>query len=369
MATKSRAVVVTGPGKLEINTFPLPQIGDSDGILKIELAGVCGSDPGIFNGKSARAARPYPIILGHEIVGRIHKMGDEAKKRHGVDIGDRVIIEYAFGCGQCPMCLEGRYTVCQNFRNYGSMISCAPPPHLYGAYADYLYIPSRAMVHKIGDEISPEEGVMICAVLGNGIRWLSQIGGVGIGQAVVIVGPGQQGLAGVAVAKESGAEPIIIVGVDANKQRLEIAEKFGADIAINASQQDPVPIVAKATGGAMANLVMDVSGQAAGAQTALALAGSGATVVLPGLYGGKAEIPLLLDKIVFNEITLKGVFSHDFKAVKPAIKMAAKKKYPFEELITHRFGLEKAEHALKLVGGEDRDQFVMKVVLDPTMGE
>lgn len=367
MTSQSRAVVAVAPGKLEIQTFPLPNIGPSDGILKIELAGVCGSDPGIFNGKTSRAPRPYPIILGHEIVGRIHEMGDEACKRHGVAIGDRVIIEYAFGCGTCQMCLEGRYTICRNFRNYGSMISCAPPPHLYGAYADYLYIPERAMVHKIGDDISPETGVLISAVLGNGIRWLRQIGGVSLGQTVAVIGPGQQGLAAVAVAKESGAEPIIVVGLEQDRERLETALRFGADIVINADQEDPVERVSKETLGNMANLVMDVTGHPSGAKTAVSLAGSGATIVLPGLYGGEKEIPLLLDRIVFNEITLKGVFSHDFKAVKPAIKMAARGRYPFGDLVSHRLPLDKAEYALGLVAGDYRGENVMKVVLDPAM--
>ena len=78
---KTRAVVVTEAGKLEMREYPLPQIGEEDGILKVELAGVCGSDPGIFRGKASRAPRPYPLILGHEIVGRVHRMGNEAKAR------------------------------------------------------------------------------------------------------------------------------------------------------------------------------------------------------------------------------------------------------------------------------------------------
>jgi alcohol dehydrogenase len=364
---KTRAVVVTGPGKLEMREFPLPETGDEDGILKLELVGVCGSDPGIFKGKSARGERPYPIILGHEIVGRIYKMGQAAQKRHGVSEGDRVIIEYAFGCGKCRPCLEGRYTLCQNFYNYGSMMSCAQPPHLYGAYADYLYIHPRAMLHKIGDEISPEAAVLICAVLGNGVRWLRHIGGVSIGQAVAIVGPGQQGLAGVAVAKEAGANPIMVVGLERDAERLEMAQRFGADVVINADRQDPVEAVSRATGGEMAGLVMDVTGHPSGALLALELAGLGATIILPGLYGAGVEAPLALDKVVFKEISLKGVFSHDFPAVEPAIRMAASGKYPLEDMVTHRFPLEEALRALKLVGGEVPGETPMKVVLDPAL--
>ena len=364
---KTRAVVVTGPGKLEMREFPLPETGDEDGLLKLELVGVCASDPGIFKGKSARGERPYPIILGHEMVGRVHRMGQAAQKRHGVSEGDRVIIEYAFGCGKCRPCLEGRYTLCQNFYNYGSMVSCAQPPHLYGAYADYLYIHPRAMVHKIGDGISPEAAVLICAVLGNGVRWLRQIGGVSIGQAVAIVGPGQQGLAGVAVAKEAGANPIMVVGLERDAERLEMARRFGADLVINADRQDPVEAVSQATGGEMAGLVMDVTGHPSGALLALDLAGLGATIILPGIYGAGVEAPLVLDKVVFKEISLKGVFSHDFPAVEPAIRMAASGKYPLADMVTHRFPLEKALHALKLVAGEVPGETPMKVVLDPAL--
>ncbi len=364
---KSRAVVVTEPGHLEMREYPLPQVGPQDGILKVELVGVCGSDPGIFKGKSARGQRPYPIILGHEMVGRVYRMGQEARKRHGVKEGDRVIIEYAFGCGFCRPCLAGRYTICQNFYNYGSMVSCADPPHLYGAYADYVYIHPRAMVHKVGEDISPEVAVLICAVLGNGVRWLAQVGGLRVGQAVAIVGPGQQGLAGVAVASRAGAAPIMVVGKAGDAHRLELARRFGAHLLIDADRQDPVEEVGQATGGATAQLVIDVSGHPAGAATALSLAGLGATVILPGIYGGQTEVPLLLDQVVYKEIRLQGVFSHDFKAVEPAIALARSGRIPLEEMVSHRLPLEEAERALQLVAGQVPGENVMKVVLDPSL--
>lgn len=364
---RSRAMVLLGPQQMKMQRFPLPEVKNDDGILKLELIGVCGSDPGIYKGKTSRAPRPYPIILGHEIVGRIHKMGKDAQKRHGVKEGDRVIIEYAFGCGTCTPCLAGRYTLCEKYYNYGSMVSCQEPPHLFGAYADYLYIHPRAMVHKIGNGISPEVGVLICAVLGNAVRWVRQIGGASLGQPVAIIGPGQQGLAGIVVAKEAGAEPIIVIGLDIDRERLKMAERFGADIVINAENQDPVEAVSRATGGTMAGLVMDVTGKASGAALAISLAGLGATVILPGLYGGQTQVPLTLDQVVFKELRLIGVFSHDFNSVKPAIKLAAHSEYPFEDMISHRFALEDAEKAIKLVSGDMPGEIPMKVVLDPFM--
>ena len=112
---KSEAMVVTRPGHMEMQEFDLPETGAEDGLLKVELVGVCGSDPKIFLGKPSRGTRPFPLILGHEIVGRVHQMGEGARKRHGVQEGDRVIVEYAFGCGECRPCLAGRYhTLRQN---------------------------------------------------------------------------------------------------------------------------------------------------------------------------------------------------------------------------------------------------------------
>ncbi|MCF8083614.1 MAG: alcohol dehydrogenase catalytic domain-containing protein, partial [Deltaproteobacteria bacterium] len=343
---KTRAMVLTGPGKLELQEFPLPETGEDDGLLKLELIGVCGSDPGIYKGKTRGAPRPFPIILGHEIVGRIQRMGARARKRHDVEEGDRVIIEYAFGCGECKPCLAGRYTLCEKYYSYGSMISCKEPPHLFGAYADYLYIHPRAMVHKIDDTISPETAVLICAVLGNAVRWLRTIGNVSIGQRVAIVGPGQQGLAGVVAAKESGAGPVFVVGLSRDRDRLEMARRFGADRVINAEKEDPVQIISDHTQGAMAELTMDATGHPSGASLALSLAGTGATVILPGLYGPTTEVPLLLDRAVLKELTLKGVFSHDAPAVEAAIHAARQDKYPLVEMISHRFPLERAEDAI-----------------------
>lgn len=88
-------------------------------------------------------------------------------------------------------------------------------------------------------------------------------------------------------------------------------------------------------------------------------------MVLPGLYGANTEIPLLLDKLVFKEIRLLGAFSHDFQAVEPAIAMAVRGKYPLTDMISHRYPLEEAEKAVRLVGGEFPDEEPIKVVLDP----
>ena len=365
MAEKTRSMVVETPGKMAVWEFTLPQLGDEDGLLKVEMAGVCGSDPGMFKGKATALAIQYPLILGHEIVGRIEKIGAKAAVRHQVKQGDRVIIETAFGCGHCLSCLTGNYVHCEAQMFYGHTIPCSEPPHLWGAYGQHLYIAPRAMVHKISDTLPPEEAVFIGAVLGNAIRWLRVLGGVSIGHTVVIEGPGLQGLAGVIVAKESGADKIIVTGLGKDARRFELAREFGATHCLNIEHQDPEEAVREITRGAMADVVMDVTGNPEGAKKALDLVRQRGTIVMPGIYGAKKEIPLVLDKIVFKEVKIQGVLSQDVTSVLPAIKLAESRKYPLAKMITHRYSLEDAEKAVRLVGGEKPEEEPIKVVIVP----
>jgi alcohol dehydrogenase len=361
----SGAIVLEAPGKMVLKEFPLPAIGPEEGLLKVEMVGVCGSDVGMYRGKATRAPRPYPIIMGHEIFGTIVEVGEKASKRWNLKEGDRAIVEYAFGCGECFYCKQGDYIHCEAMFTYGSMISCKDPPHLWGAYSEYLFLPPRAMVHRVRQDLLPEVGVLICAVLGNAIRWVQVIGGVRQGDIVVIEGPGQQGLAGVIVAREAGAQKVIVTGMTKDRIRFELAKTFGADEIIDVEKDDPVRRVKEITGGKMADLVMDVTGSPKGAITAIDLVKKKGTVILPGLYGMDREIPLVLDKIVYKEVRVQGVFSHDFRSVLPAIKLAESGKYPLEKMVTHRFPLEKAEKAIRVAGGEIEGEDPIKVVIIP----
>jgi alcohol dehydrogenase len=358
-------MVVESPGKMSMWEFAIPEIGNEDGLLKVEMAGVCGSDPGMFKGKATALRIQYPLILGHEIVGRIEKIGKKAAERHKVREGDRVIIETAFGCGYCHSCLTGDYVHCEAQMFYGHTIPCSEPPHLWGAYGEHLYIAPRAMVHKISDNLPAEEAVLICAVLGNAIRWVRIVGEASIGDTVVIEGPGLQGLAGVIVARESGAEKIIVTGLGKDRRRFELAREFGATHLVNIEQQNPVEVINEITHGAMADLVMDVTGSPEGAMKALDLVRKRGTIVMPGIYGAQKAIPLILDKIVFKEIRIQGVLSQDITSVLPAIKLAESRKYPLAKMVTHRLPLGEAEKAVRLVGGEMPEQEAIKVVLIP----
>ncbi len=362
---KTRSMVLTGPQEMVMREFDIPPIGPEEGLLAVEMVGICGSDVGIYKGKKTDVPPPYPLIMGHEIVGRFEEIGERASRRHGIKKGERAIVLCNFGCGTCLPCLLGKFNHCESSFRYGLTISCKDSPHLWGAYGKHLYISPRALVQKIGDDVPPEVGVLIAAVIANGIRWVRTMGGATIGDTVVIEGPGPQGLAGVIAAKESGASQIIIIGLSRDQKRFDLAKEFGATDIVNAEEKNPIEAVREMTQGKMANVLMDTTGHPAGGRLILDLVGKGGTVVIPGGYGFTTEIPLVLDKIYAKEITIQGVRGQDITSVKAGVNLAKAKKYPLEKMVTHRYPLEEAETAIQLVGGEVGGEDVIKAVLVP----
>lgn len=357
-----KSAVLKKPGLISIEEFPLPKIKNDDALLKVEMVGICGSDVSMFKGKFDI---PYPIILGHEIVGIIEEIGEDASKRTGVVKGDRAVVEFTFGCGYCKPCICGNYGACIEKYSYGYSISCDREPHLWGAYGEYLYIPPRGVIHKINKDIPLEAASLTCAIIGNAIRWIRHIGNASIGDTVVVQGPGQQGLAAVIAARESGATNIIVLGTDKDRFRLEMAKKLGAHYTVNIQEETPIKAIHRLTGGEMADLVFEASGNIKAFESSIDLVKKRGKIVVPGLYGDSARASFAVDKIVWNEISILGVFSHDIKAVEPAIKLIESRRYPLEELVTHKFPLVDAEQAIRVAAGEVEGENTIKVVLEP----
>lgn len=338
--------------------FPVPEAGKDDGVLEIEVAGVCGSDVFHYNSDNA------PVILGHEIVGRISDIGLDAQEAWGVAAGDRVVVETTFGCGKCERCRLGRYRVCTVSRGYGGALKADQPPYLWGGYGQYIYLPQTARVHRISEELPGEVAVLVCAVLGNGVRWLRTVGGVTIGDTAVIVGPGPQGLGATVAARESGARHIVVVGLAGDEARLAMARRLGATHVVAADRDDPRALVSDLTNGAMANVVIDVTNTAASPPLALDLVGSAGTLVLGGGAGQKPS-SLMTDRITAEEITIRGVNTHDSPAVKQSLSIAESGRYPLEEMVSHRFSVDEAERAIQTVAGEAPADGLIKVVMYP----
>ena len=189
MAQTSRAATLVAPNKIEIREYPLPEIPPDGGLIAVELGGVCGTDVKYLHGK---IELPLPVILGHEILGRVVKLGRAAAAFHNVKEGDRVILKGALGCGRCADCRRGAARFCKKRIAYGGRTSCAAPPHLFGGFADYVYLAPDALATKVSDALPAEAAVLIGAVMANGFQWAVRHGGVKMGDFVVVQGPGQQ---------------------------------------------------------------------------------------------------------------------------------------------------------------------------------
>jgi len=346
------AMVLTEPRKLEARELPIPEASDDTALLRVEACGICGSDAEQFEGV---LRTPTPVIPGHEPLGTIERIGDGAARRWGVEAGDRVAVETMLSCRFCGPCLGGRYHLCRSRRIY-SYIPLSDEPGLWGAYAEYMFLDANSIVHKI-DRGLPAELAVMFNPLGAGFRWGVEIPATKPGDTVVVLGPGQRGLACVLACREVGAGTIIVTGLEADARKLALARSFGADHTIDVQNQDVVRRVNEITDGRGADVVVDVSSYATKPITeALDCVRMGGTVVLAGTKGFK-EIPgFVSDKVVVKEIAIRGAIGVTSSGYANAIRLIESRKTPIEQMHTHRFDLREAELAIRTLAREIPDE-------------
>ena len=354
-AAISTAAVVISRGRSEIAEFPVPEIASDAGLLRVAATGICGADINkYFDPKQG------PRILGHEIVGTIEKIGDSARARWGVNIGDLVALEEYLPCGHCDYCRSGEMRSClatdtrlPDAIRYGST-SIKVPPSLWGGYSQFLYIHPRSVIHRVPDGVAARIASM-CLPIGNGFEWVYFDGQCGPGKTIVIQGPGQQGLGCVVAAKISGAETIIVSGLAHDGARFELARALGADHVVAVDQQDLGVEVARLTGGRMADIVVDTSG--VGPQNVNAslylLRKRGVLLVVSA--GGKVK-EFDYDRLIAYQISLKGLRGHSYQAVEMALRTMARKTLPLERMSTHRLGLDEVDKGIRMVAGEGEER-------------
>ena len=343
------AIVQTEPRRLEPRDLPLPEIDDDSGLLRVEACGICGSDVEQYEGV---LRTPMPVVPGHEPLGVVEKIGDRAARRWGVDVGDRVAVETVLSCRHCENCLAGRYSLCRERRVY-SYIPLTTEPGLWGAYAEYMYLDPAAIVHKVDPTLPPEQAVMFNP-LGAGFRWAVELPETKPGQTVLVLGPGQRGLASVIALREVGAGTVIVTGLASDARKLELARKFGADHTIDVESESTKERVRELTGGRGADVVVDVSAYATQPVVdAIDCVAVGGTVVLAGVKGFK-EIPKFVsDKIVMKEIRLQGAFAVTSTGYRSAIRLIESRRVPVEMMHTHRFALRDAEDAIRALAAKE----------------
>ncbi|WP_158894741.1 zinc-dependent alcohol dehydrogenase [Amycolatopsis anabasis] len=362
MAGTVVASVLTAPETFELREFPRPSVTADTALLRVEAAGLCGSDIEEYKGTYPYR---YPVIPGHETVGVIEEIGDVAAQRWGVTTGDRVAVEFSAPCGRCRSCREGSTILCQNISAYEwyGFRPTADAPGLWGGYAQYMYLQPQSVLHRVSPEIPAEIAVMYNP-LGAGVQWVVEDGGAGIGDTVVILGSGQRGLAGVIAAKSAGAGTIIVTDVARSRDKLELAHAFGADHTIVADEDDVTEKVHGLTGGAMADVVVDTAANATqAALDAITLARRGGTVVFAGMKPALPSFPI--QDVLYKYLTLKGVCGVASGSYRKAIDIIETGAFPLARMHTHDFTLDEADLALRTLMGAIPGQTAVHMAIRP----
>ena len=340
---KQRSMVLLEPRRMEMQEFEIPDIDEHSFLLKVDLVTICGGDPIEYEGRNIKAH--YPMILGHEMVGTIVEIGDAAAARYGVGVGDRVNVEPYILCGECEYCLSGYYQFCTRSKIYGVNMSCSTPPHLWGAYGQFLYGAPGSKVHKIEPGVQ-DEAAALASVLGNGVRWIRTKGQVKFGESVVVLGAGAQGLATVIAAREAGADPIIVVGRESNPLKWSLAREYGAHHLVDLEREEnPEQRVRVLTAGRLADVVVECTGAESMMQLGLELVRPVGRYVMIGTCGFDRR-SLVTDLIVFKEIQVLGGLGQSWDT-EHAVRIINSRKYAIEKMITDVFPLEEAEAALQ----------------------
>jgi L-iditol 2-dehydrogenase len=276
-----KALVLTGPGRFEYVDVPVAEPADDEVLVAVRACGICGSDVHGMDGSSGR--RRPPVVMGHEAAGVV------------APAGDRVTFDSTVSCGRCHFCRQGQVNLCDERRVLG--VSCEEYRR-NGAFADYVAVPAR-ILYRLPDGLSFEQAALL-ETLSVAVHAVRRVG-VSPGETAVVVGTGMVGLLVVQALRAYGCDRVI--GVDLDAGRLALAEKFGA-VTVSGDAQTVAAAVRESTGGAGADLAIEVVGVSPAVQTAIASVRKGGRVGLIGNVSPMVE--LALQAVVTRELALYG---------------------------------------------------------------
>jgi L-iditol 2-dehydrogenase len=340
-----RAAMLEAPGRIVVQDTAEPRPADGDALVAVELAGVCGSDVPVFQG-----TRPvtYPLILGHEAIGRILQPG-----RSGLPEGTRVVIEPNIPCGECEVCRRGHGNVCPRKRSLGL--------NTPGAFAERVAAPA-GFVHAMPEEIAPMDAVgvepLAVAVHAFGV------GEAGAGDAVAIIGCGTEGLLLTQVAVAMGAR---VLAADMREERLEAALRFGAaQTFVVPADETPQDVGARIAAAWSPTVVFECAGAAPAVELAMHAVAIGGRVVLVGLAAKPvAVVPM---RFVRRGLTLAASLIYDHPTdFQRTIELVRTGRVRPSGVVTHVRTLEHVDDALQLVASGQTGKALVDVagVLPP----
>ncbi len=347
-----KAVAFRGVGTLVVEERPKPVPRAGEAVIRITTTTICGTDVHIVKGE-------YPVkpglVLGHEPVGVIDSLGDGLEPEY--QVGQRVVVGAITPCGQCFYCLNGSHSQCGGPLGgwrFGNTID--------GAWAEYLLVPdARANLAVVPAGLTDEEVLLVPDIFSTGLSG-AESGNVRVGDSVAVFAQGPIGLCATAGAKLRGAA--LIIGIDTIPERLEMSRRFGANVVINAREQDPLPIIRQHTGGRGVDVAIEALGRQETFEMSLGAIRAGGTLSSLGVYSGKLVAPYealhagLGDQKIVTTLCPGGK-----ERMRRLMSMIAHRRVDLSALVTHRFALDEIHEALELFASQ-RDG-VMKVALTP----
>jgi L-iditol 2-dehydrogenase len=344
-----------GPGEIRLKQFEVPDPGPGEVLLGVRRANVCGSDLHAFHGESALLSK---AVLGHEFVGEVVALGAGVETDFAsepVQVGDRVVPVYYLTCRRCPSCLRGEFNMCVN----GLREWALPPevaPHFRGGFATHYMVHADQYFYRVPDGVPDEAVAGANCGLAQVLFALDRIG-LRAGETVAVQGAGGLGLYAAAVARELGAQVIVI---EQEPVRLELAMRFGAhaviDMKLFPTPESRIEHLLSLTNGEGADVVLEVTGVAPAFPEALGLVRIGGRVVSMGNLnvGARHEVAILPALVTRKNAHVQGYLRYDPWYLHRAIEFlgATVDRYPFGELSAREFSLDQIVDALR--SGEQR---------------
>ena len=345
-----RVSTFAGPGaKPVIHSVPWPKIPKKAALIQIGACGVCGTDLHILKGHWPREL-PWPFTLGHELGGVIVETGSEFKEdfmSKPLRVGSRVMIPPLMPCGRCYYCIHYPESAnkCLTPVYYGRYLGFDRPPHLWGGFAEYVYVDLEALpgtkIYKLPDDMPLRLGAL-AEPLTSCIRAFNRavrVGGFKWGDTVVIQGSGPIGILAVAAAQEMGAGRVLCVGAP-EQPRLELARKFGAEATVDIERYQTadarIARVRELVGGFGADLVMDCSGHPSAGPEGIEFLRDGGTYVEMGQFTDAGAITTSWHRICAKDINVLGSWAFTGNDLPLGVDMLyrGQTKYPWFDMQT-----------------------------------
>ncbi|MEP7201369.1 MAG: zinc-binding dehydrogenase [Ilumatobacteraceae bacterium] len=380
--TTSHAAVMEAPGRIAIREFDVPNPEPGVVVIAMHLSGICGTDKHTFRGESKQYAGTaherdleYPLICGHENVGTVVATGGQAFDTNGVALkeGDRVVPGANVPCGSCYYCLNSYpYYFCQHLEDYGNSLNVGRYPSLFGGWSQYMYLLPRTPIFRVPEDL-PDEVAVITEVMAvthgvdKGIAVLGLQGGSRSGFSVAVLGTGPLGLCHLIKSRMLGAG--MVIATDVLEGRLQFADKFGVDLALNASDTDATQrseAILDATHGRGVDLVLDCSGVPSTFTEALKVVRTGGVVVEAGAFVDMGPVQMNPNSdICTRNVAVLGIGGELATEYEPSMRLMAANldRYPLTSITTHILPMDRAHEAVMLAQSGE----AMQVAVDPRL--